>query len=86
MRRVSAPAVQQVNINPTNLRSIHAAFPKSLKEQELIVERIIGLRNALSTSLLSLAKLCALKTALMQDLLTGTVPVTPLLDAKETCA
>ena len=29
MRRQATPAVQQVNINPTNLRSIPAAFPRN---------------------------------------------------------
>src|SRR5262249_16364855 len=33
MRRYATPGVQQVNINPTNLRSIWAAFPRSLNEQ-----------------------------------------------------
>ncbi|MDF1590209.1 MAG: restriction endonuclease subunit S [Desulfobacterales bacterium] len=83
MRRLATPAVQQVNINPTNLRGIHAAFPSSLNEQCEIVKRFTSMRNTISSCFESFKKLRSLKTALMADLLTGKVRVTPLLEKKE---
>jgi len=83
MRRRATPAVQQVNINPTNLRLIFAAFPADLSEQETIVSRVAALNNALVDRKANLKKLQSLKTALMQDLLTGKVRVTPLLHSTE---
>jgi type I restriction enzyme S subunit len=47
MRRQATPAVQQVNINPTNLRSILAAFPADLSEQKMIVGRVTEVRKVL---------------------------------------
>jgi type I restriction enzyme S subunit len=79
MRRQATPAVQQVNINPTNLRSILAALPVDLDEQQMIVDRVAGLKAAVADYKANLEKLRSLKTALMQDLLTGKVRVTPLL-------
>jgi type I restriction enzyme S subunit len=79
MRRLATPAVQQVNINPTNLRSMPAAFPNSLNEQREIVGRLTVMRKDISSSFKNLIKLRSLKTALMQDLLSGKVQVTPLL-------
>jgi type I restriction enzyme, S subunit len=86
MRRLATPAVQQVNINPTNLRSIYAAFPCSLTEQFEIVSRLTIMRHNLNSCREQLNKLRAIKTGLMQDLLTGKVPVTPLLNKAETPA
>ncbi|MFC1965955.1 restriction endonuclease subunit S [Chloroflexota bacterium] len=83
MRRFATPGVQQVNINPTNLRSIYATFPSRLTEQVEIVKRISSIRNFTSSLVDRLTKLGSLKTALMQDLLTGKVPVTPLLEKTE---
>lgn len=87
MRRVATPAVQQVNINPTNLRSIAAAFPRSLDEQREIVRRLAAARRGIASLAGALEKLRSLKDGLMQDLLTGKVRVTPLLDrARQACA
>lgn len=86
MRRQATPAVQQVNINPTNLRSILAAFPVDLDEQQMIMDRVAGLKAALADYKANLEKLHHLKTALMQDLLTGRVRVTPLLQPAEEAA
>jgi type I restriction enzyme S subunit len=83
MRRLATPAVQQVNINPTNLRTIHAAFPTNLNEQCEIVKRFTSMRNTTSSCFESFKKLRFLKTALMQDLLTGKIRVTPLLEKME---
>jgi len=79
MRRLATPAVQQVNINPTNLRSIYSAFPKCLKEQQRIIHRFTSVRKLINSNFDSLTKLQSLKIALMQDLLTGKKRVTPLL-------
>jgi type I restriction enzyme, S subunit len=83
MRTLATPGVQQVNINPTNLRAISAAFPASLNEQCEIVKRFSRMRNTVSSTAESLTKLRSLKTALMQDLLTGKKRVTPLLENME---
>lgn len=83
MRRAATPAVQQVNINPTNLRSIYAAFPTCLNEQDEIGKRLACLRKTISSNVDVLAKLRSLKTALMQDLLTGKKRVTPLVEKTE---
>ncbi|HNR13964.1 MAG TPA: hypothetical protein PKM59_11685, partial [Thermodesulfobacteriota bacterium] len=82
----ATPAVQQVNINPTNLRSIYAAFPTCLSEQGEIGKRLACLRKTISTNVEGLAKLRSLKTALMQDLLTGKKRVTPLMENMEVCS
>jgi type I restriction enzyme, S subunit len=75
MRRFATPAVQQVNINPTNLRQMLAAFPQNLKEQSEIVERIGQQDNTLRTEISELAKLKNIKSGLQDDLLTGRVRV-----------
>jgi len=51
----------------------------SLDEQKRIIQMIAGSEAALLSSSTHLTKLLSLKTALMQDLLTGKVRVTPLL-------
>lgn len=83
MRRQATPAVQQVNINPTNLRSIPAAFPKNLDEQTAITVRISSLREVFTAYREHLYKLKSIKAGLMQDLLTGDRRVTPLLERRE---
>lgn len=79
MRRQATPAVQQVNINPTNLRSIPAAFPKSLDEQAAITARIAAVKEVHNAYRDHLCKLKSLKVGLMQDLLTGERRVNALL-------
>ena len=79
MRRQATPAVQQVNINPTNLRSISAAFPRNLDEQTAITVRISAVREVLNAYREHLYKLKSMKAGLMQDLLTGDRQVTALL-------
>ena len=83
MRRFATPGVQQVNINPTNLRMLPAAFPANLDEQAVIVDRIRRQSNAVSLTRDALNKLRRLKTGLMQDLLTAKVSVTSLLTGSE---
>lgn len=82
MRRQATPAVQQVNINPTSLRSIPAAFPSSLDEQREMVKRFASMRLTIRSTIESLRKLHHLKSGLMHDLLTGKRRVTPLLAAE----
>lgn len=68
----------QVNLNHTILRS--TLFPKPIyREQIQIVDRVNATNKNLERLQKSLAKLHVLKTALMQDLLTGKVRV-PLDD------
>lgn len=80
LRRLATPAVQQVNINPTNLRKLLAAFPSSIDEQNEIVERLSSIDTALGKTQRVRAKLVSVKTGLMQDLLTGKKRVTALLE------
>ena len=83
MRRQATPAVQQVNINPTNLRSIPAAFPRNLDEQTAITVRISAVREVLNAYREQLQKLKSIRAGLMQDLLTGDRRVTALLEQRE---
>ena len=83
IRRQATPAVQQVNINPTNLRSIPAAFPRNLDEQTAITVRISAVRDVLNAYREHLYKLKSMKAGLMQDLLTGDRRVAALLEQRE---
>ena len=66
-----------------DLRRIKLALPKKKHEQSIIGERL-ELHDRLRRDLLEQKqKLRSLKTALMQDLLTGKVSVTPLLTEEE---
>ena len=85
MRRQATPAVQQVNINPTNLRSIPAAFPRELDEQEAITGRLSTVREVLNADREHLYKLKSVEAGLMQDLLTGDRRVTALLEQRQGC-
>lgn len=59
-------------------------FPWPTKdEQAEIIARLAQLENCMNEQQSALKKLRSLKTALMQDLLTGKVPVTPLLSEPE---
>jgi type I restriction enzyme S subunit len=79
MRRLATPAVQQVNINPTNLRQLLAAFPGDLDEQIGIVDLIDKQVEAVERTRAAAKKLKSIKTGLMQDLLTGKKRVLALL-------
>ena len=83
MRRQATPAVQQVNINPTNLRSILAAFPRNLDEQTAITVHISAVREVFNAYREHLYKLKSMKAGLMQHLLTGDRRVTALLEQHE---
>jgi len=75
LRRYATPAVQQVNINPTNLQKIWISFPSNQEEQVLIVSRINKIDERLKKEAEKLKKLNQQKSGLMHDLLTGEVPV-----------
>jgi len=75
MRRFATPAVQQVNINPTNLRKIVVAVPDDLQEQILVVDRISDVSGNIRQRQIILTKLQLLKHGLMSDFLTGRVRV-----------
>ena len=75
MRRYATPAVQQVNINPTQLQLMHVAVPKLVVEQETIAAVANESARPLAAESAELVKLLALKSGLMTDLLTGRVRV-----------
>jgi type I restriction enzyme S subunit len=74
-----------VGIKQSAFRKVEFSFPP-LDEQSKIAALLNAERGAAETNLKHLSKLRALKTALMQDLLTGRKRVTALLDGKETSA
>jgi type I restriction enzyme S subunit len=65
-----------------DIRSFDLAVPP-IDEQRRVSELIIGCDRQSQKNEESLIRLCSIKTALMQDLLTGKVRVTPLLDSTE---
>lgn len=75
IRRFATPGVHQVNINPTNLRRTIVALPTILAEQDHIVEALESTAACLRGYCVDLGKLRQLKAGLMNDLLTGLVPV-----------
>jgi len=80
MRRYATPAVNQVNINPTNLRKLLAAFPGDIGEQQQMVELVDVQDEQICATSLELAKLKNLKLGATHDLLTGSVCVPEFLD------
>jgi type I restriction enzyme, S subunit len=76
LRRYATLAVQQVNINPTNLQKICISRPQSIEEQRQISGRIDMVDLKLNAEKIVLDKLRSEKSGLMHDLLTGKVQVT----------
>ena len=75
-------AIAQASINQHDVNSLQIKRPH-LKEQCAICERIASIDDSIRNTLSGLEKLHRVKTALMQDLLTGEVSVASLLtDAK----
>jgi type I restriction enzyme S subunit len=77
-RCYATPAVQQVNINPTNLRKIYIKLPGKTEQRKLIdalaqVDESIGREEDYKL------KLLGLRRALMQDILMGKVRVNHLI-------
>ena len=75
-------AVAQASINQQDVNSLRIQRPP-LEEQRAICERIASIDGSIRNTLSGLEKLHRVKTALMQDLLTGKVSVTPLLTEAE---
>lgn len=68
--------------NTEILNSLQFLWP-SLTEQTRIMDCLEALDNRINCAVKELDKLCQVKTALMQDLLTGKVSVAPLLTEEE---
>jgi len=83
IRQFATPGVQQVNINPTNLRRALVAVPDTLDEQRAIIERVSGLSAAIQDHHRKRAKLASLREGLRDDLLTGRQPVVAIREAAE---
>ncbi len=66
-----------------DLDAIRVAIPRSQFEQQAIGDALWACEKRSNAFFRQLDKLRSLKTALMQDLLTGKVRVTPLLDSTE---
>lgn len=83
IRQFATPGVQQVNINPTNLRRALIAVPDTLDEQRAIIERVNGVAAAIEDHRRERAKLSSLREGLRDDLLTGRKPVMAIREAAE---
>jgi type I restriction enzyme S subunit len=83
IRQFATPGVQQVNINPTNLRRAVIAVPDTIDEQQAIVDRIDAIAAAIERHRSERAKLANLRNGLRDDLLTGRVPIVRLQEAAE---
>lgn len=66
-----------------DIRSLSIPHPVSVTEQARIASALSGATATIKKLTTNQLKLCSLKTALMQDLLTGRKRVTALLDRKE---
>jgi type I restriction enzyme S subunit len=75
----------QLHLTKDKIQSIRIPNIPTL-EMEAIVSALEGVENSLASYSRQLSKAKVLKTALMQDLLTGRMRVTTLLDGKEDCA
>lgn len=75
MRAFATPAVQQVNINPTNLRKMFVAVPRETAEQNRITDATRKATQSVSSLDIEVQKLKDLRSALSNDLLTGRVRV-----------
>jgi type I restriction enzyme S subunit len=75
-------AVKGINIG--EVKRLSFGLPDKTEQFE-ISKRLIAIQQLLDSSEERFRKLCSLKTALMQDLLTGKVRVTPLLEKMEAC-
>ena len=73
MTTISQPELEELNI----------PAPLDLKEQQLIVDTVLSNDRAIMRNEEQRSKLKLLKTALMQDLLTGKKRVIALLEAME---
>jgi len=79
-RKVAASTRKDPNITSNDVRQFEVATPQRLKEQSEIVYRLDTASKKISSEVIYLEKLMQKKLGLMDDLLTGRVRVTPLLD------
>ncbi len=77
-KTISGMAESQTNISQSTLKPLPVPRP-SRPEQDAIVQALQAQANKLETEEGLLDKLRLQKSGLMDDLLTGRVPVTPLL-------
>lgn len=77
-----------MEITLADMRNIQVALPMEKNEQSLIAETLNQHERLYRDYIIQRNKLASIKTALMQDLLTGKTRVTPLLekDQQEACA
>jgi type I restriction enzyme, S subunit len=83
IRQFATPGVQQVNINPTNLRRAVIAVPDTIVEQQAIVDRIDAVAATINRHQSERNKLAALRNGLRDDLLIGRVPVAGVRETAE---
>ena len=83
VKQFATIGVQQANVNPTNLGTLLLAIPQKITEQKQIIEDISASIDCQRDTNTNLRKLQSLKIGLMQDLLTGNVRVTALLNDQE---
>ena len=77
-----AKHVTMATISQPELEALRVPVPKRPDEQAKIAANVLASENAIAQSFIELTKLKRLKTALMQDLLTGNRRVTALLEEK----
>ena len=70
----------KAGLNLPTIRNLPSAFP-SRSEQDQIAARLDEIDNRIQNAMTEANKLSELKSGLMDDLLTGRVRVTPLLEA-----
>ena len=81
---VTRQGAGRLKLNKAALQDLPMVAPKDTDEQQRIISVMDNLRTQQSNTELKLNKIQRIKTALMQDLLTGKVRVTSLLELKET--
>jgi len=82
IQRLLSGSSGQKNISQAQIHALEVIIPP-LEEQQEVVARVRGLDKLVAAEELSLSKLRLLKKALMDDLLTGKVRVTPLLEKEK---
>lgn len=85
IKLITKPAVNQASFTTGDFLRIPVPMIKKV-EQARIVQSLLKIDKHHRETKLRFSKLRSLKTALMQDLLTGKVRVTPLLEKKEACS
>jgi type I restriction enzyme S subunit len=79
-----AKHVTMTTISQPELEELNVPMPSSLEEQHIIVDTALSNDRAIRCNEMQRSKLQRIKTAMMQDLLTGKRRITPLLGAEAT--